>query len=133
MANDALLQDAFGRSRRVGMTRLLALLLSASVVGCVSVKNEHALVPPLGLCSDFKAPLTMPKGPVPCTNLKVGTSSRSVYVKDWIYTGIGVDVCNMALADAAEKGQIKQLYFADYSQYSILGFVTVFTVTAYGE
>ncbi|MCQ2390670.1 MAG: hypothetical protein MJ240_04550 [Kiritimatiellae bacterium] len=116
------------------MRRLLALFLcGASVVGCVSVKNEHALVPPTGLSSDFKAPLIVPKGPVPCTNLKVGVGSRSVYVKDWVYTGIGAEICNMALADAVAKGQIKHLYFADYSQYSILGFVTVFTVTAYGD
>lgn len=116
------------------MARMLTLLpLAAALCGCVSVKSEHGLVPPSGMISDFRAPLVVPRGPVPCENLKVGTGKASVYVKDWLYTGIGADICNMALDAAVKQGGIRHLCFADYEQYSVLGFVTVFTVTAYGE
>ena len=112
------------------LTVLAATLLAA---GCVSVKDAHTLVPPSGLVSDFRAPLTIPKGPVPCKNLKIGTGSKSVFVKDWLYTGIGADVTDMTLKEAMDSAGITRLYYADYNQYSILGFVTFFTVTAYGE
>lgn len=116
------------------MRKLLPVLaVLALVAGCVSVKNENNLVPPSGLVSDFRAPLVLPKEPISCTNLKVGTGSRSVFVKDWLYTGIGADVTDMALTEAVQSAHIQRLLYADYEQYSILGFVTVFTVTAYGE
>ena len=109
------------------------LLAGAAMTGCVSVRNENALVPPSGLVSDFSAPLVMPRESVPCTGLKVGKGGKSYYVKEWLYSGLGVDVCDMALKEAIANGGINRLLFADYHQYSILGFVTVFTVTAYGE
>ena len=116
------------------MRTLLPFLASAFlVVGCVSVKHRHNLVPPKGLASDFRAPLILPREQVPCTNLKVGRGSRSVYVKEWVYSGLSADVTDMALDDAMKPAGIKKLLYADYEQYSILGFVTVFTVTAYGE
>lgn len=114
-------------------TTLPLLVAVALAAGCVAVRNENNLVPPRGLASNFRAPLVLPKETVPCTNLKVGTGSRSVFVKDWLYTGIGADVTDMALTDAVRTAGIHRLIYADYEQYSILGFVTVFTVTAYGE
>jgi len=57
----------------------------------------------------------------------------SVYVKEWVYSGVSANVCNMAMRDAIENGNLKKVYFADYEQHSFLGFVTLFTVTAYGE
>lgn len=116
------------------MRTLLTLLVAAVLaVGCVSVKHAHNLVPPSGLASDLRAPLVLPKEPVPCTNLKVGKGSRSVYVKEWVYSGVSADVTDMALTDAVKSAGIKRLLYADYEQCSFLGFVTVFTVTAYGE
>lgn len=116
------------------MKRLLPVLpLAAALCGCVSVKSDHGLVPPSGLVADFRAPLVVPRGPVPCENLKVGKGSSSVYVKEWLYTGASVDVTDMLLDKAMRDAGIRRLCFADYEQYSILGFVTVFTVTAYGE
>lgn len=117
------------------MTGRLAILplLAAALCGCVGVKHEHGLVPPRALCSDIRAPLVVPRGPVPCANLKVGKGSSSVYVKEWVYSGASVDATNMALEEAVKAGGIRHLHFADYEQYSVLGFVTVFSVTAYGE
>lgn len=116
------------------MKRILAILpLAAALCGCVSVKHDHALVPPSAAITDFRAPLVVPRGPVPCANLKVGRGSRSVYLKEWVYTGISVDVTDMLLEQAARSAGISRICFADYEQDSFLGFVTVFTVTVYGE
>ena len=108
----------------------VALLIAC---GCVSVKGDKTLVPPTGLYAHFRAPLAVNRESVPCDNLKCGTGSSSVYVKEWVYTGISADVCNMALRDAIEDGNLKKVYFADYEQHTFLGFVTLFKVTAYGE
>lgn len=48
----------------------------------MSVKNDNSLVPPSGLVSNFSAPLVVPRGPVPCSGLKTGHGSRSVFVKE---------------------------------------------------
>ena len=112
---------------------LLLLLAAAAITGCVSVKNEQALVPPSALVTNFKAPLIVPKEPIPVANLKVGKGTQSVYVKEWIYSGASVDVSDMTLREAMANGHITRLLAADYEQYSILGFVTLFTVTAYGN
>ena len=101
--------------------------------GCVSVKGDKTLVPPTGLYAHFRAPLTVNRESVPCANLKRGTGSRAVYVKEWVYTGLSADVCDMALREAIEDGKLEKVYFADYEQHTFLGFVTLFKVTAYGE
>ena len=112
---------------------IMVLPLAAALCGCVSVKSDHALVPPSGMITDFRAPLVVPRGPVPCEKLKVGRGGKSVYLKEWVYSGISGDVTDMLLKQAMRDAGIRRLCFADYEQYSILGFVTVFTVTAYGE
>ena len=109
----------------------VAVLLAAC--GCVSVKGERTLVPPTGLYAHFRAPITVNREPVPCENLKSGTGSRAVYLKDWVYSGLSADICDMALREAVEDGKLQKVYFADYEQHTFLGFVTLFKVTAYGE
>lgn len=109
----------------------VALLLAAC--GCVSVKGDRTLVPPSGLYAHFRAPLSAIRESVPCDNLKTGTGSSAIYLKEWVYTGISADICNMALRDAIEDGNLKKVYYADYEQHTFLGFVTLFKVTAYGE
>ena len=101
--------------------------------GCVSVKGDKTLVPPTGLYAHFRAPLSVNRESVPCDNLKTGTGSRAVYLKEWVYTGLSADICDMALREAIEDGQLKKVYFADYEQETFLGVVTLFKVTAYGE
>ena len=110
----------------------LAALSGLTLVGCVSVENAKGIVPPSGVVSDFSAPIVMPRESFSTENLKVGKSSGSVYVKEWVFSGISADVCDMTLKEAMEEGGITHLMFADYHQYSFFGFVTVFTVTAYG-
>ena len=101
--------------------------------GCVSVKGDKTLVPPTGLYAHFRAPLSVNRESVPCNNLKSGTGSRAVYLKEWVYTGLSAEVCDMALREAIEDGKLTKVYFADYEQQTFLGFVTLFKVTAYGE
>ena len=101
--------------------------------GCVSVKGDKTLVPPTGLYAHFRAPLSVNRESVPCDNLKSGTGSRAVYLKEWVYTGLSAEVCDMALREAIEDGKLTKVYFADYEQQTFLGFVTLFKVTAYGE
>lgn len=113
--------------------RWFVLPALAALCGCVSVKHENALVPPTGLYSHFRAPLTVNRHAVPCANLKSGKASHAVYVKDWVYTGLSAEVCDMALHEACVAGGIKKLHYADYEQQSFFGFVTLFSVTAYGE
>ena len=110
-----------------------AMLALLAVCGCVSVKGDRTLVPPSGLYAHFRAPLSVNRAPVPCDGLISGTSSMSVYVKEWVYSGISAEVCDMTLREAIANGDLKKVYFADYEQQTFLGFVTVFTVTAYGE
>ena len=112
---------------------LAAVAALLATCGCVSVKGDKTLVPPTGLYAHFRAPLSVNRESVPCDNLKSGTGSSSVYIKEWVYTGISADVCNMARRDAIEDGKLKKVYFADYEQHTFLGFVTLFKVTAYGE
>lgn len=115
-------------SRVVWFMPLLAL-----GTGCVSVAGKGTIVPPTGIYSHFRAPLTITGASFPCENLKKGESSSGVYVKEWVYTGIDAGVCEMALEDAIRNGQLTKVHFADYEQHSLLGFVTWFSVTAYGE
>ena len=112
---------------------LAAVVVLLAACGCVSVKGDRTLVPPTGLYAHFRAPLSVNREPVPCKNLKSGTGSSSVYVKEWVYSGLSADVCDMALREAIEDGNLKKVYFADYEQHTFLGFVTFFEVTAYGE
>ena len=110
---------------------VVAALLAAC--GCVSVKGDKTLVPPTGLYAHFRAPITVNRESVPCTNLKRGTGSSAVYPKEGIYTGLSADFCDMALRDAIDDGKLTRVYFADYEQETFLGFITRFKVTAYGE
>ena len=113
--------------------RLLAGLSLLALVGCVSVKGDKAVVPPTGLYSHFRAPLAANVRNVPCKNLRSGTGDTSVYIHDWVYSGLGADVYNMALQSAIRNGGLEEVYFADYEQHSLFGFVTFFSVTAYGK
>ncbi len=112
---------------------LATVIAFLATCGCVSVKGDKTLVPPTGLYAHFRAPLSVNRETVPCDNLKSGTGSRSVYLKEWVYTGLSAEACDMALREAIENGKLEKVYFADYEQQTFLGFVTIFKVTAYGE
>ena len=112
---------------------MLPVAVLALAAGCVSVKNDAGLRPPSALCSNLRATVGCPKGPVACPSPKQGQAHSSVHVKEWVFTGISADVVDLALQEAVRNGQLKKVAYADYEQFSILGFVTFFKLTAYGE
>lgn len=113
--------------------RLLPVAVLASAAGCVSVKNAAGLQPPAALCSNLRATVGCPKGPIGCPCPKQGSTDATVQLKEWVFTGISADIVNMALQEAVRDGKLKKVAYADYDQVSYLGFVTLFRLTAYGE
>ena len=116
------------------MCRVLPFVVLAILfVGCVSVKNDRAIVPPPALISEVTAPLTIPVEPISCANLKKGTASESLYIYEYLFTGISATVWTSTIEKAMRKGGLKKLHYAEYHMTSILGYITTFAVTAYGE
>jgi len=108
-------------------------LASALAAGCVSVRNENGLMPPVAICSHVRATVGAPKGPVSVACLKSGEADISVHIKEWFFSGASAGLLDMTLAKAARNGGLTKIHYADYEQTSILGFVTVFNLIAYGE
>ena len=116
------------------MCRFLACIaIVISFCGCVSVKNDRAIVPPPAVISFIKAPLTVPSTSVSCENMKRGEAADSIYVWEYLYTGITVSAWSSTLEKAMRNGGLTKLHYADYTMESYLGYVTIFSVTAYGE
>lgn len=105
----------------------------ALLCGCVSVDNRNGLRPPSALCSHIKGTVSVPREPVLVGGLKTGHTDVAVHLKEWVFTGASAGLVDMALAKAVENGELRKVHYADYEQTSILGFVTVFNLTAYGE
>lgn len=103
------------------------------LAGCVTVGNEKGLCPPNGLCSHVRSTMGVPKCPIDCANLKTGRTDKSFHVQEWVFSGASADVIDMMLAKAAANGRLKRVAYADYEMTSILGFVTLFNLVAYGE
>ena len=114
-------------------TVAVALAAGALLAGCVSVENQNGLTPPSALCSKVKGTIGVPKDPVPVGGLKTARTSASLHLHEWVFSGASAGLIDMALQNALSNGELKKVYYADYEQVSILGFVTVFNVTAYGE
>jgi len=116
-------------------SRLLfpAVVSAAVLAGCVSVRNDRGINPPKALCSTVRGSVGVPKGPVSVAGAKRGESGAGVHVKEWVFTGLSAEATDMALRKAAENGGLKRIDYADYEMTSVLGFVTVFNLVAYGE
>lgn len=110
-----------------------ALAMGALLTGCVSVKNQNGLTPPLGLCSRIRGTIGVPRSSVPVGDSKIARTSSSLHFREWVFSGVSAGLIDMALQNALSNGELKKVYYCDYEQISILGFVTVFNVTAYGE
>lgn len=113
-----------------------AVFLGAAIAllcGCVSVDNRSGLRPPSALCSHVKGTVGVPREPVLVGGLKSGHTDVAVHLQEWVFTGASAGLVDMALAKAVENGGLRKVHYADYEQTSILGFVTVFNLTAYGE
>ena len=116
-------------------SKLIAICALASGIflqGCVSVVNRNGLKPPAALCSWITGTVGVPRGPIQVGQQKSGRSSGSVHLQEWIFSGASASILDLALKQAAANGGLKSVQYADYEQLSILGFVTVFHLTAYG-
>lgn len=109
------------------------LVLASALGGCVSVRNDSSLVPPTALCTNFRAPITMPRGSVDLVGLKIGECGGAWHLKEWVFSGASAGSCDMLLKEAAQNGGIDEILFADYEQVSYFGFLTSFKVTVYGR
>ena len=112
---------------------LLCIVIAISFCGCVSVRNERSIVPPPALISVVRAPLTTPTESVDCGSLKCGVAADAFYIWEYLFTGIDATVWTATLDKAMQSGKLSKLHYADYEMTSVLGYITVFTVTAYGE
>lgn len=115
------------------LTVAFAIVAGALAAGCVSVGNRNGLTPPSALCSSFRGTVGVPKGAVPVGGLKSARTNAAVHLHEWAVTGASAGLIDMALQNALSNGELKKVYYADYEQVSILGFVTIFNLTAYGE
>lgn len=111
----------------------IVLAVGVMLAGCVSVKNQNGLTPPSALCSKVRGTIGVPKGSVPVGDLKSARTAASLHLHEWVFSGASAGLIDMSLRNALSNGELKKVYYADYEQMSILGFVTVFNVTAYGE
>lgn len=111
----------------------VALVAEALLSGCVSVDNRNGLNMPPAFCSNVKGTVGVPKGPISVDGLKTARTSASVHLHEWVFSGASAGLIDMALQNALSNGELKKLYYADYEQISLFGFVTVFNLTAYGE
>ncbi len=138
------------------MQRALAALMAAMVllgaVGCVAgAKNQAAragfhpayanrsmpftpLIPPQGfLFQQVQAPLSLDFDNTEANQPLTG-SSTTHFVAFPFYQQLSVSVMDPASVElAARNGGIKEIVYADYETFNILGVYSRFTVNAYGR
>lgn len=114
-------------------TLVWAVLSAAPLAGCVSVVNGSGLTPPSALVSVVRGTVGVPREPVCVAGLKSGRTDGTIHLKEWVFTGLSAGGVDMAIREAAEKGGLRKVYYADFEQTSYLGFVSVFNIVAYGE
>jgi hypothetical protein len=114
-------------------SRKLVLLLPAVLClcwGCVSWQTP--VKPPAGiLFTNYRAPLTSEVSDVPVVT-KRGEGTVT-YIQDVILTGGGIAWDDAAIQDAARRGNLTTVHYADYEVVSILGIFGTFKVIAYGD
>lgn len=114
-------------------TRILLALLGAAFGLCTGCfRWETPVQPPNGLIfTKYRAPLMQD-----VTDVTVATKSGEstvTYVQDVLFTGGGIAWDDAAIQQAAERGGLTKVHYADYEVMSILGIFGTFKVIAYGE
>jgi len=117
--------------------QILAVVALTVACGCRSVVNENSVSfsDPIAnvfgpICTVMTAPLSGDfKKCTDCKDLKKGTSSDVIFFQ--FYYPI-VSAGNESIKSAMANGDIKELYYADYSVRFFL-IVGWYTITAYGK
>lgn len=104
----------------------VALVAGGLLSGCVSVDNRGGLNMPPAFCSNIKGTVGVPKGPVSVYGAKTARTSASVHLHEWVFSGVSAGLIDMTLQNALSNGELRKVYYADYEQVSLFGFVTVF-------
>ncbi len=106
----------------------LTLLLS----GCANVKAPFRL--PRGvIVTSVKAPLQINLPEHGATIVTESGSASSMYFHDPILTGMNFAWDECSIEEAARNGNIRNVHYADYSWFCVLGIFGKTTVTVYGE
>lgn len=101
-------------------------LLSVLVLGATGCAYSAPVIPPVGmLYSNYDAPLTTEYAGQDVTAKEGMASSMSIL-------GL-VAWGDCSVETAAKAGNLKQVNFADYNYYNVLGIYQKFTVKVYGE
>jgi len=122
--------DPIAIPRAIGAVVLAALLAVAA--GCF---QAPVIVPQGLLYSSTRAPLTVNFDRTPSgrdRGRKV-SSAHTSYFHDPILTGTDFAWDDASIARIAHEGGLKEIYFADYEAFQILGIYGRFTVNVYGE
>ena len=114
----------------------MALLAAPLIFLCGCHTMWHApVVPPQGwLFTQVKAPLTTNfKGtPVGAAAPKEASDS-SLYIYDFIFTGLSFGWDDVAIQRIAKQGGIKEVAYADYEGFLVCGVFGRFTITVHGN
>jgi hypothetical protein len=108
----------------------LCVLGAAGLTGCVSGPRSPFMPPPGILVTAYKAPLT--------TNYdgtaKVANEGRasSYFVRDILLTGQTIAWDDCSIEAAAQNGALRQVAYADYEYFQVLGIFGKMTVIAHG-
>ena len=109
---------------------LVSCVLALGCVGCVSWKAP--VRPPSGaLVTTYKAPMTTSFKETP-TDGRVGRAS-TYYFHDILITGLSFSFREAGVEQAADAGNLDQVYYADYRMLQVLGVFGKFTTEAHGK
>lgn len=120
------------------LTRLaagLAIAAMALLLGGCAAAYRSPVKPPTGfIFANIKAPLTHDFNNTPSdASLIKYSESKTMYVHDWLLTGISIAWDDVDVAAAAHRGGIGKVSYADYEFMNVLGFYANFKLHVYGE
>jgi hypothetical protein len=114
---------------------MLAIAMAAAVClccGCFNLSFGTPVQPPGGIIyTKYRAPLTTEVSNVPVVT-QHGEATVG-YIQDVILTGGSISWDDAAIKEAAQRGGLTTVHYADYEVTSILGIFGTFKVIPYGE
>ena len=110
----------------------LVCVLSFLCTGCRAYQTRAPVKPPQGLLvTTYEAPITTRFGGTP-TGQKVGRAS-TYYFHDFLITGLDFAWGKAGVKQAAARGGITRINYADYKKLQILGIFGQYTTEVHGK
>lgn len=118
------------------MRRITIIIAACAAVllltGCRAYSLRAPVKPPQGLLmTTYEAPITTSFDRTP-TGDKVGTAS-TLYFHDFLITGLDFAWGEAGIRQAARRGDISQVHYADYRRLQVLGFFGKYTTEVHGK